>query len=233
MRPVFGGGGTMFIENTAGGAGSFREDLMKSDSVVSGCGCFAALCFVLAPATSASGSAKKEVTFNKDVASILYNNCAECHKPDDIAPMSLLSYKEVRPWARSIREKVVNREMPPWSPDPAYGEFTNDHRLTQKDVDTITAWVDQGAKEGDAKDLPKAPAFVSGGWEIGKPDVVLHGRNAHCQTQRSGQLHQLFRPDKLQGRCLGSGGRNSSQQQTCRAPRDRIYSEPSDDGKAH
>ena len=114
-----------------------------------------ALFFVISPATNASGPDRKEVTFNKGVAPILYNNCAECHRPNDIAPMSLLSYKEARPWARSIKEKVVNREMPPWRPDPAYGEFTNDHRLAQKDVDTIAAWVDQGAKEGNAKDLAK------------------------------------------------------------------------------
>jgi len=139
----------------------------------------AALCFVVSPETNASAPGKKEVTFTRDVASILYNNCAECHRPNDIAPMSLLSYKEVRPWARSIKEKVVNREMPPWSPDPAYGEFTNDHRLAQKDIDTIVAWVDQGAKEGNHKDLPKMPEFVAGGWEIGKPDVVLQMTEEH------------------------------------------------------
>jgi len=131
------------------------------------------------PSTSAVGTGKKEVTFNKDVASILYNNCAECHRPNDIAPMSLLTYKEVRPWARSIKEKVINREMPPWSPDPAYGKFTNDHRLAQQDIDTIVAWVDQGAKEGNAKDLPKTPEFVSGGWEIGKPDAVFQMAEEH------------------------------------------------------
>jgi hypothetical protein len=87
--------------------------------------------------------------------------------------MSLLSYKEVRPWARSIKEKVATREMPPWSPDPKYGEFSNDHRLTQQEIDTIVSWVDQGAKEGNAKDLPPTPEFVAGGWQFGKPDVVL------------------------------------------------------------
>ena len=154
--------------------------LMKRTSLIlAGTAFVVALCFGFSPSTGASGSGKADVTFNKDVASILYNNCAECHRPNDIAPMSLLSYKEVRPWARSIKEKVVNREMPPWSPDPAYGEFTNDHRLAQKDVDTIAAWVDQGAKEGNPKDLPKMPEFVRGGWEIGKPDVVLQMAEEH------------------------------------------------------
>lgn len=112
------------------------------------------------------------VTFTKDVAPILYNNCAECHHPGDIAPFSVLSYKDARPWARSIKDKVVSKEMPPWPADPHYGDFANDKRLSQKDIATITAWVDQGAPEGNPADLPKAPEFYEG-WHIGKPDVVL------------------------------------------------------------
>jgi hypothetical protein len=122
---------------------------------------------------SANSKNAKAVTFNKDVAPIFFKNCAECHRPNDIAPMSFMTYKEARPWARSIKEKVVNREMPPWSPDPKYGEFTNDCRLSQKDIDTVVAWVDQGAKEGNAKDLPVAPESLKGGWSVGKPDVIL------------------------------------------------------------
>src|ERR1700730_4015085 len=133
----------------------------------------AAAGLVLLATTSANSGARKEVTFNKDIAPIFYKNCAECHRANDIAPMPLMSYKEVRPWARSIKEKVMTREMPPWSPDAKYGEYTNDHRLAQKEIDTIVAWVDQGAKEGDAKDLTPAPEFTStGGWRLGKPDAV-------------------------------------------------------------
>src|SRR5262245_57814090 len=124
--------------------------------------------------SSASSGSKKEVTFNRDIAPIFYKNCAECHRAVDIAPMSLMSYKEARPWARSIKEKVLTREMPPRSPDPKYGAFTNDHRLAQKDIDTIVAWVDQGAKEGEAKDLTPVPEFTSTeGWRLGKPDAVF------------------------------------------------------------
>ncbi len=135
----------------------------------------AVACISIAFVTSSSASSgtSKEVTFNKDVAAIFYKNCAECHKPNDIAPMSLISYKEVRPWARSIKEKVLTREMPPWSPDPKYGQFTNDHRLSDKEIATIVAWVDGGAKEGDPKDLPPAPEFTSGGWQLGKPDQIF------------------------------------------------------------
>ncbi|PYP87413.1 MAG: thiol-disulfide isomerase [Blastocatellia bacterium AA13] len=131
--------------------------------------------FILDPSLthiSAAGDVKKNVTFSKDVAPIFFQHCVDCHRPNDLAPMSLLSYKDARPWAKSIRERVVSRQMPPWPADPHYGKFANDTSLSQSDVDTITAWVDQGAKEGNPKDLPAAPNLIDG-WKIGKPDVVL------------------------------------------------------------
>lgn len=128
--------------------------------------------------TSAESRAKSDVTFTKDVAPIFYRNCVVCHRPNDLAPMSLLSYRDARPWAKSIREKVVTKQMPPWYADPHYGEFSNDRRLSQKEIDTVVAWVDQGANEGDAKDLPPAPQFVEG-WHIGKPDAVLTMTEEH------------------------------------------------------
>jgi hypothetical protein len=138
-----------------------------------------AVCFIAAGwltlSASQAGDKKssaREVTFNKDVAPIFFAKCAECHRPGEAAPFSVLSYKDARPWARSIKEKVVNREMPPWHADPHIGEFANDRRLTPQQIEAITAWVDQGAKEGAQKDLPPAPQFVDG-WSIGKPDVIL------------------------------------------------------------
>jgi hypothetical protein len=86
--------------------------------------------------------------------------------------MSFMSYKEIRPWARSIREKVATREMPPWHADPQYGQWSNDRRLAQQDIDTIMKWVDAGAPEGAAADLPKPPQFASG-WQIGQPDLIV------------------------------------------------------------
>lgn len=112
------------------------------------------------------------ITFTKDVAPILFKNCAQCHKPDDIAPFSVLSYKDVRPWAKSIREQVVARAMPPWHADPNHGDFENNPRLSEAEINTIAAWVDGGAREGNAKDLPAMPDFKTS-WEIGQPDVVL------------------------------------------------------------
>src|ERR1700730_15894706 len=111
-------------------------------------------------------------TFSKDVAPILYQRCVQCHRPNDIAPMSLLDYKSARPWAKSIREAVLARKMPPLFADPHYGSFANDARLSTRDIETIKAWVDGGALEGNSRDLPAAPVVVEG-WRQGKPDIVI------------------------------------------------------------
>lgn len=113
----------------------------------------------------------KAITFNKDVAPILYQNCTVCHHPNDIAPMSLLTYKEVRPWAAAIREAVVQRVMPPWHADPHVGDFLNNPRLSDAEIATIVNWVKGGAQEGNPQDLPPTPVYKSG-WHI-KPDVVI------------------------------------------------------------
>src|SRR5881398_1265239 len=111
-------------------------------------------------ASARVADAEPSVTFTKDVAPIFYKNCAECHRPTMFAPMSLLTYEAARPYARSIKQKVVARQMPPWGADPAHGTFKNDPRLTQAEIDTIAAWVDAGAPRGDDKDLPPLPQFV-------------------------------------------------------------------------
>jgi mono/diheme cytochrome c family protein len=116
--------------------------------------------------------ATTNVTYNKDVAPILNHNCAVCHRPGEIGPMSLMSYQEVRPWAKDIKEKVASRTMPPWFADPSHGKFSNDRRLSDQEIATLVSWVDGGMKEGDAKDLPATPNFTQG-WNIGKPDVVF------------------------------------------------------------
>jgi hypothetical protein len=111
-------------------------------------------------------------TFSHDVAPILYRSCAECHRPTAMAPMSLLSYQDARPWARAIKQKVVAREMPPWGADPTVGHFANDPSLSQAEIDTIARWVDDGAPEGKPADLPKVPEFAEG-WSIGHPDLIF------------------------------------------------------------
>jgi hypothetical protein len=122
------------------------------------------------PAVNATATAK--VTFHKNVEPILQANCQGCHRPGETAPMSLLSYNEARPWAKAIRAAVVQKKMPPWFADPHYGKFSNDRRLSQGDIDTLVAWADSGAIEGDAKDAPKPLEFPDG-WSIGKPDMII------------------------------------------------------------
>ncbi len=148
--------------------------MKKAASLLLAAVSLAIISFVVSTDTRASDAKKsaRPVTFSKDIAPILFKNCADCHRPGELAPMSLLSFKDARPWARSIREKVVSRVMPPWHADEHYGKFGNDKRLSQQDIDTIAAWVDQGAKEGNPKDLPAVPTYANG-WKIGKPDVVL------------------------------------------------------------
>ncbi|HZT38636.1 MAG TPA: thiol-disulfide isomerase [Bryobacteraceae bacterium] len=124
-----------------------------------------------------SGSVNKDVTFNKDVAPILFRHCVACHRPGNIAPMSLLSYKEARPWAAAIREAVVSRKMPPWHADPNVGRFSNDARLKDHDIAILDAWAKSGAREGNPADLPRAPEFTER-WHI-QPDVVLTIPAAH------------------------------------------------------
>lgn len=134
----------------------------------------AAIVLFAMPASQASATepSTKVVTFNKEVAPIFYKSCAGCHRPGEAAPFSTLSYKDVRPWARSIKEKVVKREMPPWHADSRVGHWANNPSLTDDEIKTIAAWVDGGAAEGNAKDLPPAPQFIEG-WAIGKPDLVI------------------------------------------------------------
>ena len=105
----------------------------------------ASACLLAAPV---GAQTKAAPTFNKDVAPILFANCITCHRPGEIAPMSLLTYQEARPWAKGIKAKVSAREMPPWFADPRYGKFKNERGLTQAQIDTLVAWADAGAPQG-------------------------------------------------------------------------------------
>jgi len=131
----------------------------------------------LYPATSAQQPASSPtVTFTKDVAPILQKSCQNCHRAGAIAPMSLLTYQDVRPWARSIKSKVVAREMPPWYIDRHIGitKFKDDPSLTDAEIATITRWVDSGAPQGNPADMPKPRVFADvDKWHIGKPDMIV------------------------------------------------------------
>ncbi len=146
-----------------------------------------ALSFILTTRTITAAAP----TFSKDVAPIIYKNCASCHRPGDIAPMSLLTYENVRPWAKAIREQVATRQMPPWHATQPHGTFLNDRRLSDADRDTLIRWADGGARKGDPKDLPMMPKF-SDNWEIGTPDVVL-GMSQDYEVPESGTVaYQYF-----------------------------------------
>jgi hypothetical protein len=93
--------------------------------------------FTALPGLAADSATPQDRTFNKDVVPILYKNCVVCHRPNDIAPMSLVTYKDARPWAASIREAVLKRTMPPWHADPHTGEYMNDPRLSKEDIATV------------------------------------------------------------------------------------------------
>jgi len=123
----------------------------------------------------------KPVTFAKDVAPILQAKCQECHQPNSIAPMSLITFEDVRPWSRSIKDRVATRQMPPWHLDRGVGvqKFKNDMSLTDQQIETIVSWVDQGAPQGNPKDMPAPkPLVTTNEWKgqrdgFGPPDLVV------------------------------------------------------------
>jgi hypothetical protein len=130
----------------------------------------------IAQAQPAAGGTAGQVTFTKDVAPILQRSCQNCHRAGSIAPMSLLTYEETRPWARSIKEKVAQREMPPWYIDRNVGikGFRNDVSLPDSEIATIVKWVDGGAQKGNPADMPPASKFEGDDiWHIGKPELIV------------------------------------------------------------
>jgi len=147
---------------------------------------------VISPLSAAETPAP---TFSKDIAPILNEKCVECHRPNTVAPFSMLDYKSTRPWVRSIKDRVVSRNMPPWQIDKNVGiqHFKNDPSLSDEQIAMITKWVDAGSPEGNAADLPPTPKFDdSNDWKataaMGRPpDIVIssspYTMNAHSQDQ--------------------------------------------------
>ena len=121
--------------------------------------------------TIGAASAAESVTFNKDVLPVLQRECQVCHRPGEIGPMAFLTDEGTRPWAKAIKAAVASKKMPPWFADPKYGHFKNERRLSDADLNTLMAWADAGAPEGEAKDKPRPVAFTEG-WNI-RPDLIL------------------------------------------------------------
>src|SRR5437867_7462061 len=137
----------------------------------------------LAVTASSAKAQTDEVTFTKEIAPILQRSCQSCHRPDSIAPMSLLTYEEVRPWARAIKERTLLRgrrgAMPPWFIEKEIGiqKFKDDISLSDAEIAKIAKWVDAGAPRGNPADLPPARVFAdnadNSSWQIGAPDLIV------------------------------------------------------------
>lgn len=152
-----------------------RADLaMALDELLAGKG-------VTVPRTEVSGCfigradnvAAQPVTYCKEIARIIQSRCQSCHRADGVAPFALGTYDQVKANARTIKEVVLERRMPPWHADPRHGKFANDRSMTHTEIDTLVGWIDGGRARGDDKDLPVPVQYPKGKWSIGEPDVVL------------------------------------------------------------
>jgi hypothetical protein len=156
-------------------------------AAIAGAGAVAAM--VSSPAvlaqTAGGQSPQPAPTFTRDVAPILQRSCQRCHRPGSIGPMSLLTYEEARPFARSIKAQVSAREMPPWHIDRTVGiqKFNDDPSLTTKEIDTIVRWADGGAPRGNPEDMPKPVQWAPDDrWSIGAPDVIVSLRKGDLRV---------------------------------------------------
>jgi hypothetical protein len=171
--------------------------MMPGSKLHLGAGALAIGVFLALPGAASAQSAR-QVTFNKDVSPILQAKCQSCHEPGSIGPMSLVSYKDARPWARSIKNRVETRQMPPWHIDRSVGvqKFKNDMSLTDAQIATIVAWVDGGALEGNPADFKPKPITKDLYWQAerdgnGPPDLVI---SAPMQTMPAVHQDVWWRP---------------------------------------
>jgi hypothetical protein len=134
--------------------------------------CFGAAVGELIIAAAPRKLADSPITFNKHIAPIVFQHCADCHHPGEVAPFPLLSYDDVRKRAKQIEVVTRDRFMPPWKSVEGHGRFLGERRLKQEDIDLIARWVEEGAAEGQANDLPPTPTFRDD-WKLGKPDIIV------------------------------------------------------------
>ncbi len=131
------------------------------------------------------------LTFTKDVAPLMFKHCAACHRPGEVAPFSLLSYRDVRKRARQIAKVTTSRLMPPWKPVAGHGDFRDARRLSSDEIGLLKQWAEEGASQGDAKDLPPAPKFAEG-WQQGKPDLVVTLPKAYTVPAEGADVYRNF-----------------------------------------
>lgn len=145
---------------------------------------------MVAAAARAQERATEPVTFNKDIAPVLFKHCAECHRPGETAPFSLLTYSDAKKRARQIAEITAKRIMPPWLPEPGYGHFKEERRLSDAVIKRINEWVEQGGVEGNAANRPPIPEFKSE-WRLGEPDLVVRVP-PYTLSAEGGDLYRNF-----------------------------------------
>jgi mono/diheme cytochrome c family protein len=151
---------------------------MSLGRLVSHIAVIAAIAFVTTVAWSAPTSPQptdpgvQKATFSKDIAPILFSNCVSCHRAGEVAPFTLMSFRDAKKHAKQIAQVTKSKTMPPWKAEAGYGEFVGERRLTAGQIELIDAWVKQGAPEGDASQTPPLPKFVEG-WQLGEPDMVV------------------------------------------------------------
>jgi hypothetical protein len=135
--------------------------------------------------------AKGTVTYSKDVAPIILRNCSQCHRPEEAAPFSLLTFDQVRKHARQIASVTARRYMPPWPPEPGYGDFVDERRLSPDELGVIQQWVTEGAIEGTPSQLPPMPDRKSG-WKMGEPDLVVTMAEAYNLVAEGKDVYRNF-----------------------------------------
>ena len=176
--------------------------------------------FLVSSIPAAAADSPKTVTFTKDVAPIFQEKCESCHRPDNMAPMSLLTYEEARPWAKSIAARVGARQMPPWHIDKTVGiqKFKNDRSLSDEQIDTIVQWVAAGAPKGDPKDMPPPKVWADeSGWharqQVRPPDLIVKSPEYTMSAGRAGRLVAADRADRPHRAALGARDRHPSRRQ--------------------
>jgi tetratricopeptide (TPR) repeat protein/mono/diheme cytochrome c family protein len=141
----------------------------------------AATMAVRVPAPSHDTSSGQQITFNRDIAPVMFHSCVACHHPGGAGPFSLLTYQDAREHARQIATVTRTRFMPPWLPEPEHLKFADELFLSDQEIEAIQEWVTQGSVEGSLSDLPARPEFTEG-WELGKPDLILTARKPFVLT---------------------------------------------------
>src|SRR5262245_38073859 len=148
------------------------------------------LCWMTGSVTPAT-AVDEVITFNRHIAPIIFEHCASCHRPGESGPFSLLTYDDAKKRARQLAEVTARRYMPPWLPEPGFGQFLGERRLSHEQIARIQRWFDTGAVQGPAADLPPTPKWTDG-WQLGEPDLVLKMAPACSLGPEGAEVYRNF-----------------------------------------